>query len=170
MHPLLKFSLIAALAGMAIGCAPGGDSVSVENITVELTAEGPLFEGSNTALGNWKVDFSPYLDQHPKKFYKVRFTNVRVMADGFVLGELTNNLTLQLAASNLDMKKIAFSGNLQQTQEDAELNVAEEQKKLAGFFQGDEITFVLDFDFKEEEWYEDLNFSLAFDLEMNVEF
>ena len=147
------------LTAFAAGC--GGDGqTNVEKIKITLTSEGPLYSGSNTATGTWKPDEA--FSGHVKS---VRFTSARLSSADTVLNGIILNPVLQLAAPKADMKKIAYfkgspAGN------EFSLQMAEDQKDIKDFFNGQEITFVIDYDLVPEELNSNLTFTLDFEAEL----
>jgi hypothetical protein len=134
-----------------------GNKKPLDKIQVTLITEGPVYNGPNTATGKWKPESGA-------KVRSVKFTSVTISGTDTTLSGLAGNLVLQMAAPNAEMKKIAFfkgnaSGN------SLTLQLAEEQDDLKDFFKGQEITFVVDYDFLPEE----LNQNLSFNLEFNAE-
>lgn len=150
------FSLLMLLA---FACG-NHEKKNIEKIAIKLTSEGPLYSGSNTATGTWKPD-----SIYEGKVKSVRFTSVRIASGDSNLNGIILNPVLQLAASQADMKKVAFfkgspSGKVIQMQ------LADDQKDLADFFKGQEITFVVDYDLVPEELDQNLSFLLEFEMEL----
>jgi hypothetical protein len=160
--------IIPFLLFLVYSCGPSGDKVEVKSIQVALTSSGPLYEGSNTATVDWDVDFSKYMEQVPKSINQVRFLNVRLKCNNDSVQANIGNPVVQLAAGDLAMAKVAYAEENLQANQAASLKIAAEQKNIDEFFKGKKITFVLDYDLKQEEFNEDLTFSMEFDLEMYV--
>lgn len=147
------------LTTILAGCG-GGKQTNIEKIKINLTSEGPLYSGSNTATGTWKPDAA-----FSGQVKSVRFTSVRLSSADTVLHGLILNPVVQLAAPQADMKKIAFYKGSPAGKE-ISLQLAEEQKGIRDFFNGQEITFVIDYDLVPEEFNSNLTFTLDFEAEL----
>ena len=151
---IINILLISTLILFSCG---EGNKKPLEKVQVQLLTEGPVYNGSNTATGKWKPEAGA-------KVRSVKFTSVTISGADTSLSGLAGNLVLQLAAPDAAMRKIAFfkgtvSGN------SVQLTPADDQDDLKDFFKGQEITFVVDYDFLPEE----LNQNLPFNLEFNAE-
>jgi len=162
-HNQTKNSFLLILITAVLFNCSGGKQSKLEKIRVQLVSEGPLYNGPNTAIGIWKPTI-----ESGKKVKSVRFTSVKVSAADTSLSKIAGNLVLQLAASRAEMKKIAFFKGNAATNE-VELQLADEQKDLNQFFEGQDITFVIDYDLLPEEWSQNLTFQLEFDAELVTE-
>lgn len=118
--------------------------------SVRVHAEGPLFEGSNTATGIWQVNLDelfPKLDLREKKINSARIESVVFeYAPEFPV----KNVKIELTGRNVDMQKIAFANNIQDVQTSPTLIVASEQKKIEKFLTLDQVTVVADVDLAED--------------------
>jgi hypothetical protein len=156
LYPILFTVLLLCLAACS-----GGKKSRTEKIKLTLVSEGPLFSGPNMAKCVWKPSVAG-------KVTSVRFTSVSLASVDTSLADLAGNFVFQLAAADSDMKKIAFfNGNA--SSGPVNLRIAEEQKDLESFFNGKEITLVLDYDLIPEEYSGNLSFSLEFDAEITTE-
>lgn len=154
IHILLLGSLVLFSCG-------GGNKKNLTNIKVQVLTEGPVYNGSNTATGKWKPEAGA-------KVRSVRISSVSISGADTSLSGLAGNLVLQLAAPDAAMKKIAFfkgtvSGN------SVQLSPADDQDDLKEFFKGQEITFVVDYDFLPEELNQNLSFNLEFNAELTTD-
>jgi hypothetical protein len=139
-----------------------GSKKELRKIKVDLKTDGPLYSGSNTATGTW----SPALEENTE-VSAARFTSVRFRCEDTILAGNVDNMVLQLAAPNAEMRKVAFfkgkaSGN------EVSLQLADDQDDIRDFFRGQEVTFVVDYDFIPEELNDNLNFSIEFDAELQT--
>lgn len=148
------------LTGTFFSCGGGGNKKSLSKIQVKLLSEGPLYNGSNTATGIWKPEIGT-------EVRSVRFTGITVSGSDTSLSGLAGNLVLQLAAPKSEMKKIAFHQGPAKSNQ-ISLQLASEQDGLSDFFNGQEVTFVIDYDFIPDELNENLSFNLEFDAELTT--
>jgi hypothetical protein len=163
----ITFFIASALFFM--GCGPKGEKREIKKMSIVLTSEGPLYEGSNTATYDWKVDFKELLNETPQRINDVKFTSVKVTLDSDTLNSMVSNLVLQMTSGKLDMLKIAFLEKLNAGDASA-FTIADKQKKFDEYFNQEKLTFVLDYDLKAEEWNDNLNFNFEFDLEIFADF
>jgi hypothetical protein len=139
---------------LLVAAACGGPTESVERQTdnLLLTAEGPLYDGSNTATYTWPVDLNALLGEGytAADIAKARITGIRITAVNPDNLSLINDITLQLAGSGVAMQKVGFLNPLPVDANTIELVLAEDQKKLEAFFSLKEITLVADLNLLEE--------------------
>lgn len=164
MKTLAYTALIALL--LLAGCA----ATETKEVTTEalvLTAEGPLYDGSNTATFTWKPDLVAMLGEGytAADIKSARITAVQFGAVDGAAQDLMSDVTFQLAASGVAMQKVAFINPLPTGQNLVALQVAENQKGLGDFFKRDEITLVADVNLT-EEWDADL----ALGAQINIQF
>ncbi len=165
----MKYSVMALLSLVWLAsCAPSGEKVEIQNLSIDVVATGPLFEGPNTATFDWDVNLESYLGKATEAITSAQIKAVRIKAKGSDLDAIAQDFTLQLAANGVDMAKVAHASQAEPNEAFTNLQVAEKQEKLEKFFNQEKITFVLDFDYLEEETYDDIEFSIEVDLEMTV--
>lgn len=138
---------------------------------IALTAEGPLFEGSNTAQG--VLDGSELEAILGKSGYSAaaiksaRLVSARIFAenDTLTLDDISE-ITLQLAAPEADMQKVAVLNPVPAAQNSAELQVAAEQEQIAALLQQPALTCVADINLKKDL---DANLTLKCELVFELE-
>ncbi len=139
---------------LLVAAACGGPTESVERQTENLllTAEGPLYDGSNTATYTWPVDLNSLLGEGytAADITKARITSIRLTAVNPDNLGLINDITFQLAGSGVAMQKVGFLNPLPVDANTVELVLAEDQNKLEAFFALKEITLVADLNLMEE--------------------
>jgi len=139
---------------LLVAAACGGPTESVERQTdnLLLTAEGPLYDGSNTATYTWPVDLNALLGEGytAADIAKARITGIRITAVNPDNLSLINDITFQLAGSGVAMQKVGFLNPLPVDANTIELVLAEDQNKLEAFFSLKEITLVADLNLLEE--------------------
>ena len=148
MHPF-QSPLLPVLLILCIftACTPDR-SVVLESGPITLTAAGPLFEGANTAQGDWKPDLEGFLKSHGasmKQLRSARVTAATVSASGD--GRLTGirSVTVMLASDVQDMIQVAVLNPVPATVS-AALTTATEQDGLEKHLQQAVVTVVADLD------------------------
>jgi len=120
---------------------------------VELTAEGPLFEGANTATGDYTVDLSSFLEEHGAKISDISEAKLK-SAQLTILDTLNfnfvNEITLLIAGDVADMQKVGVLNPVPGDQSRVEVQVAQDQSKIAAFFKEAMMTYVVDFNITQD--------------------
>ncbi len=126
-----------------------GSTESVENksISVEVTASGPLFEGSNTATGTYEVNLSeltgiPNFEASNLGDVSIVSAALKTSNDLNAVG--VSQIGLSLTSKNADMQQIAFADEEQIIGNQATFKLAADLKDLAKYFQDDKLTIVTD--------------------------
>jgi len=139
---------------LLVAAACGGPTESVERKTdnLLLTAEGPLYDGSNTATYTWPVDLSSLLGEGytASDIAKARITGIRITAVNPDNLSLVSDITLLLAGSGVAMQKVGFLNPLPADANSIELVLAQDQNKIEAFFALKEITLVADLNLTQE--------------------
>ncbi|MBA4303118.1 MAG: hypothetical protein C0424_02720 [Sphingobacteriaceae bacterium] len=140
---------LAAFALLLMVAACGKTEKAVYSpAEIVLEAEGPLFDGSNTAQASWKADLSEALEGG--KLAGARLTSVTITAEEPADLALISDITLQFAGSGVAMQKVAFLNPLPDGSSSVQLQVADDQKGLADFFALSDMTLVADLNLKGE--------------------
>ncbi|MDP2187451.1 MAG: hypothetical protein Q8J69_02095 [Sphingobacteriaceae bacterium] len=150
----MKKTYFAYVLLLLVAAACGGPTESVERQTdtLLLTAEGPLYDGSNTATYTWPVDLNTLLGEGytAADIAKARITGIRITAVNPDNLSLINDITFQLAGSGVAMQKVGFLNPLPANANSVDLVLADEQKGLEAFFGLKEITLVADLNLIQE--------------------
>jgi hypothetical protein len=120
---------------------------SIANI--EITADGPLYEGINTATGEYKVDITTFLDSISSKIqnlHRAKLVSARLSLVDSLNFNIVGDVTLLLAGENTEMKSLAFLNPIPEDLKEIQLSLAEEQPKVVNYFKESQITFVVDAD------------------------
>ncbi len=144
------------LSLLLVGCTTT-ESAEIETSSLILTAEGPLFEGNNTATLEWSPDNSFWGENKPEnlKSAKVRLIDITLLSDDAAI----KDVTIQFAGEKTGMQKIAFMDA------NGSVNIADKQENLASFFQDNFATIVADFDLS-EDYYDDLKIEVKIIFQM----
>jgi hypothetical protein len=154
-----------------VSCTGERETLSVESPELVMTAKAPLFEGANTATAFWEFNLNDILrqrtDEKPilknAKISKVEF----FLKNGEELPQL-EKMVFEITSKNTPMTRIGlFEGKIESGSKFL-LSLAAKQENLVSAFEDGKITFVGDFDLKDEEYWKDLNFSLKIVFELEV--
>ena len=167
MYKLLSIGL--GLGLLAASC--NGPTTTLSNTVkgIMVTAEGPCFEGSNTAIGEWDFELASlqgmegYTNEDLKN---ARIKSVTVYLDDEKDAGLVQEVTLQITAAAADMKKVAFLNPVPESSTSFALQVAESQEDLVELFKQGLVTVVADVNINSD--YED-NLVLLLDIEFELD-
>lgn len=129
-----------------------------------LTAEGPLFEGENTAQG--LIDLTEILsasDQNASLTKAALTEFVLSLPDGSSFDKFSQ-MTLLIVSATSEMQKVAVINPVPEDAASLSFQIAAEQDGTAALLNGDDLTFVLDFTLK-EDMDDDLIFSASYKFE-----
>ncbi|MBL7963384.1 MAG: hypothetical protein JNM31_06020 [Flavobacteriales bacterium] len=141
ISPLLAIALLSA-------CGTP-ETLVFESGPVTLTAEGPLFEGSNTAQGTWAPGLDEFLQAHGAALDQVRAAKVvAAHLDAFEGGNLNGirSASLSVASEAGDMEQVAVLNPVPPDQQRVTLTTATGQKALAAHLKQTSVTVVADLD------------------------
>lgn len=159
-----------ALASM-IACSGESEMIRIESPQLEMKAEGPLFEGANTATASWEFDLNTLLGQSLDQNLKLK--NAKLISVDIILKDTEElpeleKMVFELTSKNTPMTRLGlFEGKIN-ANVPFQLSLAAKQENLNSAFEDGKITFVGDFDLQEEEYWEDINFSLKAVFELEV--
>lgn len=125
-------------------------STSTATVSVTVSAEAPLFEGTNTAVGTWEVqlrELFPEIDFDKTKIKSARIDEVVLEYDP---DYKVKSAKVEISGRNVSMQKIAFMNNIDENESFVNLLVAEEQKDIHKFLSLDKINVVADVDLAED--------------------
>ena len=151
MRVLLFLLLLPTLTFLS--CS--GESKVLVFTTPEITlqADGPLLEGSNTAQGNFKSTLADFLKTNGSSLDKVSdatLSAATLMLPDSMNSSLLSEITLQLAADQVDMQKVGVLNPVPEGQTKLTLNIAKEQEKIGKILQQPNMTFVADVNIKKD--------------------
>jgi hypothetical protein len=143
MH-MNKFILFIALALLA-SCSEGvKKKYIIENI--ELTAEGPLFDGPNTMQATHGIDLDRILDGlKAEQIESVKLTKASVSTTDSVAFNSIRNFVLQFTSADAKMQKAGVLNPVPQNTSTVELTPAAEAD-LTDNFKQKEMIIILDAD------------------------
>lgn len=120
---------------------------------VEITATGPLFEGANTATGDYTIDLSVFLEEHGAEIGDISEAKLK-SAQLTILDSLNFNfvdgISLLIASDVADMQNVGVLNPVPDDQTQVDVQVAEEQSNLDAFFKESMMTYVIDFNITQD--------------------
>jgi len=156
---------------MFSACSNKTKTVNLTAEGINLFSEGPLFEGSNTATADWKMNEITVFDGKKLKDLKVEKATVKsvsFLVEPEIGSPQIDKIIMEMAASETSMARIALFEGSVIPGEVYNLQIAEIQKELEKFFLQDKITFVADVSILDQEYYDDLNISFTINFELEV--
>jgi hypothetical protein len=164
------FGLFMGIGLLFASCGGPGEMHTAQVENLELIADFPLYEGANTATGEWHVSIDDLtgiqgLDAKSIKSVRVKSALVKLFHEEDE--GLLEEITLQITASAASMKKVAFMNPVPELGSEFDLQIADNQKGLAELFKQDKVVFVADVNIRED--YDD-DLRLLLTLELEVEF
>ena len=153
-------------------------STSQETATLELSTKvdndmGMFFAGPNTFQAQYNVDLASLVEgkeitAEDIKSIKVSAATINVSKNDSLDLTSFNSAALQLMSNNEDIEMTSFAvlNPIEKEGDEVALNVSSEAD-LAAFFKEDVMTFVLDLDLKEENYFESMMCDIK--LELNLE-
>jgi hypothetical protein len=162
----------AFLAWMLSSCSGETKTYTVTTPELTLIAEGPLFEGSNTATADWKFNAADFFDGRDPaslkfKEAKIKYITIIGCDENETMPEI-DEIVVEIAAPGTSMMRVGY---LQQNIEpcmEYSMQVADIQKNLEDFFKQSGITFVADLNVLDEEYWENAELKIKMEFEFSV--
>jgi hypothetical protein len=167
----LSFLCLIIMLFALVSCSKETETIRVDSPLLSLKAEGPMFEGANTASASWEFDLNELLGEEAAKAVKLK--NARLVSVEITLQATEDNpslekLVLELTSKNMPMTRVGlYEGAIAEVSA-VNVPLAAKQENLKAAFQDGRITFVCDFDLNEEEYWDDLTFTLKAVFELDV--
>jgi hypothetical protein len=143
-----RFPLLPLLLLVFCACS-GTDRIRFESGPVTLTAAGPLFEGTNTAQGDWSTGLEDFLQGQGHTLddlRDVRLTSVTLAgADSSGLQGI-RSASVQWVGGDQGMRQVAVLNPFPADAARVSLTVAAEQPDLAALLRSGNVTVVADLD------------------------
>lgn len=132
---------------LLLGACGKNEPITFTIDSVQLKAEGPLFEGPNTAQCDIKDALSAFVKEKElemDKIQSVKLTGVTLTLPDSLNFDIYTNLTLQFASEKTDMFKAAVINPVPQGKNTLTLTVAQEQENLLDLLKQENFTVVAD--------------------------
>jgi hypothetical protein len=153
---------------LLVSCNGNLKTIEVETPELDMVAEGPLFEGANTATTSWEFDLQSLLGDEGSKVSKARVTAIEIrLVDEEDLPSL-EKMVFEVTSQNISMTRVGLYESELITNEIMGLSVAGKQENLATAFQDGRMTFVGDFDLLEEEYWDNVTFKVKVKFELGI--
>lgn len=165
---LIKLSTLLIVAFLFAGCSGSLTNQEIETPELQLSAEGPLYSGANSATAIWEFDLKEILGSEEKVVSKAKITSVEVLLKESEAIPALEKMVLEVTSKNTAMTRIGlYEGAISKGQK-VTLNIADEQDNLASLFADGKMTFVGDFDLLDEEYLGNVEFTLKVKFELGI--
>lgn len=138
------FTLIFVLTGCSNNESTEKDLL-IENI--EIMAEGPLFEGSNTGQALIETPIASFLTEHglnKEQLNNAKVSEIVLSTDDSTNFDLFQSITLQIVSDQTDMIKLGLINPIEKNSQSLTLKIAEEQEKLIEVLKQDNVYIIAD--------------------------
>lgn len=154
-----------------VSCSKETATIRIESPLLSMKAEGPMFEGANTATTSWEFDIDELLGEDAAKALKLK--NAKLVSVEITLQPTEDNpslekLVLELTSKNMPMTRVGLYEGAIAEESAIVVPLAVKQENLKAAFQDGRITFVCDFDLIDEEYWDNLTFTLKAVFELDV--
>lgn len=165
-----KSVLLMAIVILTISCSVETETHIVETPTLELQAEGPLFQGSNTATVTWQYSLK---ELFPEIDNEIVIEDARVSTIKII--PVSNNnypnigkVVMEMKPKNNGMTRVGLLETNFDNSQANNLNVAEIQEDFDKAFKDERLTFVADFEMIDEDFYDNVTFNLIVSFEIQT--
>lgn len=163
---ILGFTLV----GLFTGCTTETETRTLTTTALQMHAEGPFFEGPNTATVSWEFDLQEYTEGEisTADIHKASITEIAVtLKPGEELPNI-ERIVVETKSASTSMNRVGMLERKIEVDETYTFKIAEVQKQVAEALQDERITFVADFDLVDEEFYDDIDFELRVTFDVQV--
>ncbi|MEZ4758160.1 MAG: hypothetical protein R2817_15190 [Flavobacteriales bacterium] len=140
---------LPALVMVALSACTDPEHLTFESGPIDLTAAGPLFEGSNTAQGEWNTGLEAYLTEQGHSIgdlREARLTSATIAGADSTGLQGIRSVSVQWMGGAQGMQQMAVRNPLPADSASVRLTVADEQPKLAELLAQGTVTVVADLD------------------------
>jgi hypothetical protein len=165
---LIKLAVVIFIFVDLSGCTGSSSTQSLETPELQLSAEGPLYAGANSATATWEFDLKEVLGKTGTEVSEAKITSVEVVLTAADTLPAMEKMVFEMTSKNTPMTRIGlYEGKITPGQPFT-LTIAEEQENLAAAFADGKITFVGDFDVLDEEYMGNVAFTLKVKFELGT--
>lgn len=150
-----------------VACSPVATDRKEFTINTVLTADGPLYEGSNTCQAEISSNIAEYIRENgitKEQIVDVTLTSASASIDTSNLN-LLESINLQVFSDNFPMQNIAF-GNVGENSEKVELEAADLQEQLKSILFDGKSYIIADATIR-EDLEDDLNLKMQLVFSIN---
>lgn len=165
-----KLIAVLFLAISLQSCSVETETYVIETPALELTAAGPLFEGSNTATATWEFELANLFPdlEGGIQLHEAKVTAVKITPIGEEVFPKVDKMVMEIKSKYISMTRIGLLESNIKAGRTYNLNIADKQKDIVTALQDERITFIGDFDMLDEEYYEDVSFQLSVSFEVQI--
>lgn len=170
MKNILSATFILSIAVFFISCSVETETQLIKTPTLELRAIGPMFEGSNTATVTWEYNLEELIKEYNNETQveEIKVSSIRIKPiEEFVYPEI-GEIVMELKPGNQAMSRVGLLEEGFNKAKPNLLTVASIQEDFKDGFKEERLTFVADFDLKDEEYYDDITFELVVAFELKT--
>jgi len=144
----LKLTLIITLIFSIVGCGSNDSKekdLLIENI--EIMAEGPLFEGSNTGQALIEAPLTNFLNEYKltnEQLNSAKVSEIVLSTDDSTNFDLFQSITLQIVSDQTDIIKLGLVNQIEKNSQSLTLKIAKEQEKLIEVLKQDNVYIIAD--------------------------
>jgi len=165
---ILKYSYVLMI--FLISCAGKKESINYSISNVLIKADGPLFEGSNTAQCEYQVEMEAFLKTQGKNLDQL--AGMKLMKADFSMADsssfdLIKSISLQIASDQAEMKELGGINPIPSGQSLLSINLSQNQGDLSLYFKQKQLSFVLDADLAKDT---SMNLVMRADLDFQLTF
>jgi hypothetical protein len=164
----IKLNFILIVFGLLLLGACGPKSETKINIQTEATAMGPFFAGPNSFIAEYEVDLSSIeglegVNKEQLKAIGINSIKVILRESDSLNFDSFHSASLQLVGANTGMQSIAIKNPISSGSQESSLDVSNEAD-IVDYFKNDKISFVLDLDFVDDSYADELGAIIELDL------
>lgn len=155
---LTKLFILGIILFLLSSC--GTQHKTEVQISTKASAEGPFFAGPNSLIAEYQVDFSSIkglenISKDQIKEIKINEITVTLNESNEFNFDAFTSASLQLVSSNTGMQAIAIKNPIESNKKESMLDVSNEVD-LVEYFKNDKFSLVLDLDFIEDSYEEEI--------------
>jgi hypothetical protein len=168
MQKFLIYIFTPLLVVLVFSCGEELQTREVETPELEMVAEGPLFEGANTATASWEFDLQSLLGEDDVRVSQAKVTSIKIkLVPQEDLPEI-DKMVFEITSQNTSMTRVGlFEQGIKQG-ETINLSLADNQENITKAFQDGKMTFVGDFDLMAEEFWGNVRFMVKVTFELGL--
>jgi hypothetical protein len=142
-----KLILLTAVLAILLSSCRESHTLTFRTQPIVLTASGPLFEGANTAQGQFNPALADFLKQQGfsiDNLDEALLTKASLVLSDSLNSDLISEVTLQLASDDVDMQKVGVLNPVPANQTQLDMSIAQEQQKIADLLRQNNVLVVAD--------------------------
>jgi len=165
----LKLSVFLC-AAILFSCSVETETHIVETPVLDLKASGPMFQGSNTATVTWEYTLKELFPEVENEIVieDARISSIKISpVNNFDYPDI-GKIVMEMKPKNTSMSRVGLLEENFSTTSANGLTIADVQEDFDEAFKDERLTFVADFDLKDEEYYDDIDFELVVTFEVQT--